>query len=189
MTQPVDPSNDDVTAPAPARAARLLTAVRLVATAPDAATVHAVAASAARAVTGADGATLVLRDGGHCRYVDEDAISPLWKGRRFAASDCVSGWVMARHRPARIPDVLADDRVPRDAYRPTFVRSMLMVPMGWPECRGAIGAYWATLDGPTGADLRLVSAIADVAGLALDVIEARGSGGGDPWPGARHGQR
>jgi len=38
---------------------------------------------AARRLTGADGATFVLRDGERCYYADEDAISPLWKGQRF----------------------------------------------------------------------------------------------------------
>ena len=38
---------------------------------------------AARELTGADGATFVLRDDDKCFYVDEDAISPLWKGQRF----------------------------------------------------------------------------------------------------------
>ncbi len=38
---------------------------------------------AARELTGADGATFVLRDGDQCYYVDENAISPLWKGSAF----------------------------------------------------------------------------------------------------------
>ena len=43
----------------------------------------AIVRSAARRLTGADGATFVLRDGTRCFYADEDAISPLWKGQRF----------------------------------------------------------------------------------------------------------
>lgn len=38
---------------------------------------------AARQLTGADGATWILRDRDFCFYADEDAISPLWKGQRF----------------------------------------------------------------------------------------------------------
>jgi hypothetical protein len=37
----------------------------------------------ARRLTGADGATFVLRDNDHCFYAEEDAIAPLWKGQRF----------------------------------------------------------------------------------------------------------
>ena len=34
---------------------------------------------AARTLTGADGATFVLRDSDQCYYAEEDAIEPLWK--------------------------------------------------------------------------------------------------------------
>ena len=49
---------------------------------------------AARTLTGADGATFVLREGDQCYYADEDAIQPLWKGSRFPMRTCISGWVM-----------------------------------------------------------------------------------------------
>lgn len=39
--------------------------------------------SAAREVTGAHGATFVLRENDSCFYADEDAIAPLWKGQRL----------------------------------------------------------------------------------------------------------
>jgi hypothetical protein len=44
--------------------------------------ITAVVRRAARELTGADGATFVLRDGQQCYYADEEAISPLWKGSR-----------------------------------------------------------------------------------------------------------
>jgi hypothetical protein len=56
--------------------------------------------TAARQLTGADGATFVLRDGNHCHYSDEDAIAPLWKGLRFPLDQCISGWVMTHGIPA-----------------------------------------------------------------------------------------
>ncbi len=46
----------------------------------------AVVRHAARELTGADGATFVLRDADKCFYADEDAIAPLWKGQRFPMS-------------------------------------------------------------------------------------------------------
>lgn len=48
---------------------------------------------AARELTGADGATFVLRDQDQCFYADEDAIAPLWKGQRFPMKICLGGWV------------------------------------------------------------------------------------------------
>src|SRR5690242_7630528 len=50
-----------------------------------------------RKLVGADGVTFVLREGERVYYADEDAISPLWKGQRFLATACISGWVM-NHR-------------------------------------------------------------------------------------------
>ena len=38
---------------------------------------------AARNLVGADGATFIVRDGENAFYAEEDAIGPLWKGRRF----------------------------------------------------------------------------------------------------------
>ena len=104
--------------------------------------------SAARAVTEADGATFVLRDGELCFYADEDAIAPLWKGQRFPMSECISGWAMLAKQSVCVPDIEQDDRIPLDAYRPTFVRSLVMTPIGRHRPVGAIGAYWAVTGAP-----------------------------------------
>ena len=84
---------------------------------------------AARELTGADGATFVLRDGDQCYYADENAIGPLWKGKRFPIDACISGWVMRNGRPAMIEDIYGDTRISVDAYRSTFVKSLAMVPI------------------------------------------------------------
>src|SRR5258705_3687257 len=94
----------------------------------DVATVQNIVRLAARQLTGADGATFVLRDGDRCFYADEDAIAPLWKGQRFPMSACISGWSMLNRRAAVIEDIYADARIPHDAYRPTFVHSLVIVP-------------------------------------------------------------
>ncbi len=54
--------------------------------------VMAVLRDSARELTGADGVTIVLRDGDLCHYVEENAIGPLWKGKRFPLETCISGW-------------------------------------------------------------------------------------------------
>jgi two-component sensor histidine kinase len=111
--------------------------------------VAAVVRSAARRISGADGVCFVLRDQDQCWCLDEDAIGPLWKGRRFAMSGCVSGWTMLHGRTAVIPDVFLDDRVPHDAYRPTFVKSLVMTPVRPQNPVAAIGAYWAKVQVPS----------------------------------------
>ncbi len=123
--------------------------------------------TAARQLIGADGVTLVMRDGSECVYLEEDAIGPLWKGLRFPMQLCVSGWVMTHATPAVIPDIYEDNRVLIDAYRRTFVRSMAMVPIGSDAPVGAIGAYWASNHEATRDQLETLTALADSAMLVL----------------------
>jgi diguanylate cyclase (GGDEF)-like protein len=129
--------------------------------------VQRIVRTAARAITGADGAALVLRDGDECVYVDEDAIAPLWKGRRFALEECISGWSMLGGETAVVEDVFADERVPAGAYHETFVRSLLMVPIVAREPLGAIGLYWAAPHVATEAEIALARALAASTGVAL----------------------
>jgi diguanylate cyclase (GGDEF)-like protein len=121
----------------------------------------------ARELTGADGATFVLRDGEFCYYVDEYAISPLWRGMRFPLEDCISGWSMLHKRTAAIEDIYADDRIPQDAYRPTFVKSLVMVPIRSIDPVGAIGNYWAERHAATPTEIKLLQALADSTSVAL----------------------
>lgn len=125
---------------------------------------------AARALTGADGATFILRDGDSCHYVDEDAIGPLWKGQRFPMTACISGWAMLNRRQAVIEDIYKDSRIPHDAYRPTFVKSLAMVPIRTLDPIGAIGNYWTDrhLAGPE--EVKLLQALADATAVALENI-------------------
>ena len=126
---------------------------------------------AARRVSGADGATFVLRDGEMCYYAEEDAVAPLWKGQRFPLSVCLSGWVMLNRQPAIIPDIYVDPRIPLDAYRPTFVRSLVMVPIRTMAPLGAIGNYWAERRQPTAQEVRLLQTLADTTAVALENVQ------------------
>lgn len=124
----------------------------------------------ARQLTGADGATLVLREGELCHYVDEDAIGPLWKDQRFPMDSCISGWAMRQGRAAVVPDVLMDDRIPQDAYAPTFVRSLVMVPIRAEAPIGAIGNYWSGEHEATDDQVALLQALADSTSLAFENV-------------------
>ncbi len=127
---------------------------------------------AARRLTGAHGASLVLRDDEHCLYLDEDAIAPLWKGQRFPLRGCISGWTMLNGRVAAIPDIYADDRIEHEIYRRTFVKSLAMVPIGRLAPVGAIGNYWAEPHVPTEHELEVLLALADCTAVAIE--SARG---------------
>jgi putative nucleotidyltransferase with HDIG domain len=126
----------------------------------------------ARRLTGADGATFVLRDGDKCFYADEDAIEPLWKGQRFPLEQCISGWAMRNRRPVTIEDIYVDDRIPHAAYRPTFVKSLAMVPIRTLDPVGAIGNYWAHHRLPSEREVGLLQALADSTAVAIENVRA-----------------
>jgi signal transduction histidine kinase len=152
-------------------AARLLRVVHDLSFARDLAALTAIAAAAARDLTGADGVTFVIRESGHCYYADENAVAPLWKGRRFPMDSCISGWVMAHDTPVVIPDIYTDARVPQEAYRPTFVKSLAMVPVRSPEPTAALGAYWARPHQATDEQVGAMILLADTAALALSNVQ------------------
>jgi GAF domain-containing protein len=124
----------------------------------------------ARAICGSDGVCLVLRDGDLCHYVEEDAIAPLWKGQRFPLSSCISGWSMLNAKTAVIEDVFADPRIPHDAYRPTFVKSLIMTPVGEENPVAAIGAYWQAKRSFTDEEIARVKTMSLLIGMALSHI-------------------
>lgn len=128
----------------------------------------AILRSSARRIAGADGIAIVLSDNGQCHYVAEDAKSPLWAGQRFPLESCISGLSMRDRKVIVIPDVMADPRVPHAAYEPTFVRSMVMMPIGSPEPIAAIGAYWSDTGTPGETTITLLETLSRAATTALE---------------------
>jgi GAF domain-containing protein len=138
--------------------------------------VEAAIRSSARAAANADGATVIRREAEHCHYVAEDAMSPLWRGQRFPVGECISGWAMIHNETVRISDIRADSRVPQQAYRPTFVRSLAVVPVGRDPALGAIGVYWAARHEPTPTEITDLECLAAAAADALERIRGGAHG-------------
>jgi signal transduction histidine kinase len=132
--------------------------------------ITAIVRRAARTLTGADGATFVLREGQQCYYVDEDAIGPLWKGHRFPLHSCISGWVIKNKCAVAIEDVYSDSRIPHDVYRPTFVKSLAMVPIRTLDPVGAIGNYWAAPYTPDVEQMNLLKSLADITAVTIENV-------------------
>ncbi|MEI9917465.1 MAG: ATP-binding protein [Bacteroidota bacterium] len=124
----------------------------------------------ARKLTGAQGATFILREDEQCYYANEDAIAPLWKGRRFPMEACISGWVMLNKTHAVIPDIYEDQRIPHEAYRPTFVKSLVMVPIRKEDPLGAIGNYWSSNVIADQQTLKVLQALADITAVSIENI-------------------
>jgi two-component sensor histidine kinase len=156
----------------PADAGMLLDMAGEVAAASSVPAVMSAVAWPMRAMLGAGGVSVVLRDGDHCYYAEESAIAPLWKGQRFPLESCISGWCMRERSAAVIADIYRDSRIPHDLYRATFVRSLAMVPLRRDEPIGALGVYWPQLRTPTAEEVRLIEAVGNIAGRAIEGIEA-----------------
>ena len=127
---------------------------------------------AARRLCGADEASFVLREGDHCHYVDEDAtgedaFGPLRKGARLPISACIAGWCMLHRKTAIVPDIDQDERILHDAFRTTFVRSLVSVPVGGEEPIAAIDVYWARERAPDAAVVAILEALARSTATAL----------------------
>ncbi len=153
------------------RQERLARAAQDLSRAGDLETVMDVVVQAARDLCGADGAAFILREEDKCFYAAEDAVGPLWKGQRFPMSACISGWSMENRQPVVIEDIYADPRIPADAYRPTFVKSLVMAPVRREAPIAAIGAYWATKQVPAPETARLLHSLADLTSVVMENMQ------------------
>jgi diguanylate cyclase (GGDEF)-like protein len=149
----------------------LVSVVQALSLARDLQTIMDIVRHAARELVGADGATFVLRDDDKCFYAEEDAIAPLWKGLRFPLEACISGWSMVNREAVVVPDIFEDSRIPIDAYRPTFVRSLAMVPIRTIEPIGAIGTYWAQNYRCAPEQVKVLQTLADVTAVAMENVQ------------------
>lgn len=80
--------------------------------------------------------------------------------------------------PAVVPGITLDPRVPLDSYRPTFVRSLGMVPVGGRNAVAAIGVYWARLHRPTPDEVAALQEFADLTKRAITRVGLRSA---PPW--------
>ncbi|GAB1594944.1 hypothetical protein PAGU2638_06230 [Lysobacter sp. PAGU 2638] len=133
----------------------------------DAQSIVSILARSTRDLIGADGVTVVMRDGSRCRYLEEDAIGALWKGQDFALDSCISGWCITTGESVVIPDIRQDPRIPLPLYEATFVQAMAMAPIARDKPLGALGVYWSTQHEATELEMAALRALADSAALAL----------------------
>ena len=132
-----------------------------------------------RAIIGADGIAIAVEASGYCTYVAEDAVSPLWQGQTFPIDHCVSGRAMLTDETIVIPDVRLDSRIPPEAYNATFVRSLVMVPIGKPVAIAALGAYWSQVRTHDQETIERLESLARLATIAIEnarLTQARNRG-------------
>lgn len=78
---------------------------------------------------------------------------------------------MLNRSAAVIEDVFADERIPKSAYSPTFVKSLVMVPIRRAAPIGAIGTYWATRRLASPEETEVLQALADCTSVAMENVE------------------
>lgn len=125
-----------------------------------------------RKILDSDGAAFILRDQDFCFYADEDAISPLWKGKRFPIESCISGWAILNKEEVVIEDIYNDKRIPINDYKDTFVRSMAMVPIRKLTPIGAIGIYWGSKYLVKQEEIKLLQLLADSTSIAIENLNS-----------------
>ncbi|MBI4854582.1 MAG: GHKL domain-containing protein [Acidobacteria bacterium] len=125
---------------------------------------------AARELSVADGVSFVLREAEQCFYADESTISPLWKGKKLPLTDCIAGWSIINRSSTVIEDVYKDERIKKDLYKNTFVRSLLVIPVKTINPIGAIICYWANYHKPTIEKIKIIQALADITAITIENI-------------------
>lgn len=121
----------------------------------------------ARHLIGADGITFILREEDECYYAAEDAIAPLWQGQRFALSASMAGCAILTQQTIVVENVETDPRVTSSAYHGKFVKSLVIAPVRHDDRVGAIGAYWARAQRPSGYSIQNLQRIANAAAMAM----------------------
>lgn len=172
LTVPIDLTGDD-------RLSHVLSASERLARAASVHEVAAVLRDTARATVGAEGIAVIIENEGRCSYVAEDAVAPLWQGQSFPIDHCISGWAMLHGETVAIRDVRLDPRIPQDAYAPTFVRSLVMVPIGRPVAVAALGAYWSDVRDHAADTVKRLESLARLATIAIEnarLTQARNRG-------------
>ena len=125
---------------------------------------------AARELTGADGATFILRDGDECRCVEQTGAEQIWKGQRYPMASTVTGRAMETRQPVVIEDVNNHPWIKPGAYTPEMARSLTAVPIRRSDPLGAIATYWARSHIPSPEEIKVLQALADVTAVAWENV-------------------
>lgn len=78
---------------------------------------------------------------------------------------------MISRAPAIIRDIYADSRIPHQAYEPTFVKSLAMLPIRKMEPIGALGFYWKDFYTPAVEELEVMQALADITAVSFENLQ------------------
>ncbi|WP_414661722.1 sensor histidine kinase [Horticoccus sp. 23ND18S-11] len=149
----------------------LVSTVRELSHSRDLAGIATIVATAARKLTQADGATMVMRENERAHVIGEDTVTPQWQGKRLPLAGSLEGWAIVHRAAAVVEDIATDPRIDPATYRLTSIKSMAAVPIGRETPTGAIGVSWSASHAATEPELQLLHALADAAAVALADLE------------------
>jgi HD-GYP domain-containing protein (c-di-GMP phosphodiesterase class II) len=75
---------------------------------------------------------------------------------------------MQNHETLVIPEITHDERIPKSVYEPTFVKSMVMVPIRSSSPIGAIGCYWADHHSASSSEVHQLQILANMTAIAME---------------------
>jgi diguanylate cyclase (GGDEF)-like protein len=128
---------------------------------------------AAIQLTASDATSLILRQGEHCFYLDEESSTPLWKGMSFPLSNCISGWSILNSETVAIKNIFRDKRVPAKLYSDKNIQSLLVVPIENNNVIGAISVYWRDEHTPSSSEVMQLEALASVSSLVFEIMKTQ----------------
>lgn len=121
-------------------------------------------------IMNAKGSSFILREGEYCYFADENAITPLFRGKRFLLKDCISGWVIRNKKQAAIKDIYSEEKTLTELYKGTFVKSLAISPIRQNDPLGAIEVYWDKYYEPSPEEFQLLQTLADATAKAVENI-------------------
>ncbi|HMG55271.1 MAG TPA: ATP-binding protein [Kofleriaceae bacterium] len=148
---------------------QLVRVVQQLALVRDVAAILAIVRRAARELTGADGASVVLRDADHGYRADEDAIAP-GDAEPPPPAGRIGSWALRQRETVALDDAAGDDHVPAE-LRASALRSLVTVPLQRLGRSGAITAFWTTRHRASDSALRLLDALGDATAVAMSNVE------------------
>jgi hypothetical protein len=119
----------------------------------------------ARYLLHADGVTFVMREGDHCYCTEEDAITPLWKGKRFPLQTCISGRCIEKHQQVIARDT--NRRALHNVCGQKFIRSLAAIPIQYSQPSSCITSYWFASRKVTRREIYLMKVVANSASISM----------------------
>lgn len=129
--------------------------------------------ASAREIAGADGIAIVRREGDEVVCLTENAVAPLWSGRRFPINTCVSRRPLIEGVPVVVHDLDHDVEVRERDNLPPFIKSIAVYPLGGAPLPMALGIHWYAANAVERMALDRIARLAAAAGRALVRIDTR----------------